>query len=138
MKKEVDRGIDPGMDTIDIMCCLLKERKKQIHYKDLICEALEIREEPAEREEFQRKAAALLTQMNLDVRFHHYGQGIWGLKEWSPKEKPPKVPLLKPLHKEQREPLSIDDEEEEDVEEDIKESFIIDEVEFDDDEEEEY
>ncbi len=127
--------IHPKMDIVDILYLLLKQSRQQTHYKELIRQALELKGQSVEGDMFLRQAAAVLTQMNLDVRFFHHGKGIWGLKEWSPKQKTPRVPLLTPLNKREREPINdMDDGEEEELEK----NFIIDDFDFSDSTEEDY
>ena len=115
--------ISPKMEVVDIIYQLLKRSREQTHYKELIRKTLEIKGQTLENEAFQRQAASILTQINLDIRFFHYGKGIWGLNEWSPKQKTPRVPLLTPLHKREKEPPDDADEEDE---EELKKNFIID------------
>ena len=126
--------INPKMEVVDVIYHLLKRSREQTHYKELIREALEIKGMVLEGEAFQRQAASILTQINLDIRFFHYGKGIWGLK--SPKQKSPRVPLLTPLHKREKENHDdLDDIEEED---DLEKNFIIDDFDMGDNLEEDY
>ena len=127
--------INPKMDVVDIIYYLLKNSREQTHYKELIRQALDIKGQVLEGEAFQRQAASILTQINLDIRFFHHGKGIWGLKEWSPKQKTPRIPLLTPLHKREKEPLDDTDEEDED---DLEKNFIIDDFDMGPSDEEEY
>ncbi len=127
--------INPKMDVVEIIYLLLKKSREQTHYKELIRQALDIKGQVLDGEAFQRQAASILTQINLDIRFFHHGKGVWGLKEWSPKQKTPRVPLLTPLHKREKEPL---DDLDEGDEEDLEKNFVIHEYDMDAVDEEEY
>jgi DNA-directed RNA polymerase subunit delta len=134
MSQNAVSDIHPSMDVVDIVYQLLKKSREQTHYKELIRQAMDIKGQSTEGDEFQRKVAAILTQINLDIRFFHYGKGIWGLKEWSPKQKAPRVPLLAPLHKRQDDSIELNEDEEE---EDIEKNFIIDDFDFDEEDDHE-
>lgn len=55
-----------------------------IHYKELILEILDKKNKAV-----QNEAAAIseiYTMINMDSRFQHVGDGMWGLTEWNPPE----------------------------------------------------
>ena len=71
---------------VDLAYQILTDSGKDnpIHYKDLILEILEKKNKST-----QNKAAAIsevYTMINMDSRFQHIANGMWGLSEWNPPE----------------------------------------------------
>lgn len=67
----------------EIAFCLLKNRGKAIHFKELITEIMSIK--AINQPNPGRLIAQMHTEINLDSRFIHQGNGEWGLREWLPK-----------------------------------------------------
>ncbi len=118
---------------VDLAYAILKDKKEPVHYRPLIEQVLEQKGKPEEG--LERVIAAILTQINLDNRFFHHGGGFWGLREWAPKQKAQRVPLISPLHKRQRETPEDSEEEEEN---ELERGFIINDFEYTETEEEDY
>lgn len=76
-------GVRPRkeMSTTDLAHSILKSRGKAMHYRDLIEEILKEKEVDADQR--GRVIAQIHTEINLDSRFLHKGQGQWALREWS-------------------------------------------------------
>jgi len=124
----------PRLSDVDIAYAILKERREPMHYKELVEQIFQTGGAGPE-EGRQRVVASILTEINLDNRFFHHGGGLWGLREWAPKQKTQRVPLLSPLHKRQREDP---DEHEDDEENELEHGFIINDFDFAGNEEEDY
>lgn len=68
------------MSVTDIAVCILKNRGKAIHFKELITEVMQVK--AINQENPGRLIAQMHTEINLDSRFIHQGNGEWGLREW--------------------------------------------------------
>ncbi|HYG57334.1 MAG TPA: DNA-directed RNA polymerase subunit delta [Symbiobacteriaceae bacterium] len=73
----------PDMAVTDIALCILKNRGKAIHFKELISEVMRVK--AINQENPGRLIAQMHTEISLDSRFIHYGNGEWGLRDWQPK-----------------------------------------------------
>lgn len=73
----------PDMLVPDIAFCILKNRGKAVHFKELITEIMSVK--AINQENPGRLIAQMHTEINLDSRFIHQGNGEWGLREWLPK-----------------------------------------------------
>ncbi len=78
--------MDKNISEVDLAYKILTESGKDnpIHYKDLILEILK-----RKGKEVQNEASAIsevYTLINMDSRFQHVGNGLWGLVEWNPPE----------------------------------------------------
>ena len=74
----------PSMSEIDIAYKILFDKGEAIYYKDLITEVIE-----KKRKTIQSIAVAIseiYTMINMDGRFQHRGNSMWGLTEWNPPE----------------------------------------------------
>lgn len=73
----------PEMSVTDLAFTILKNHGKPMHFKELISEVMRVKaigpENPG------RLIAQMHTEINLDSRFVHQGNGEWGLREWQPK-----------------------------------------------------
>lgn len=74
------------MSEVDVAYKILNESGKDnpIHYKKLILDVLD-----KKNKSVQNEAAAIsevYTLINMDSRFQHAGDGMWGLTEWNPPE----------------------------------------------------
>ena len=68
----------------ELVYSLLKDGGGPMHHKDITDRIIEILSlSPVEVD--TRFVARLHTEINLDNRFYHMGQGMWGLREWAPK-----------------------------------------------------
>ena len=68
----------------DMAYAILKEAGAPMHHREItdrLKEALLGPDAPADA----RLVARIHTEINLDNRFLHMGNGMWGLKEWAPK-----------------------------------------------------
>jgi DNA-directed RNA polymerase subunit delta len=82
----------PDMSVTDIAYCILKSRGKPIHFKELIQEVMQVK--AMNQANSGRLIAQMHTEINLDSRFVHQGNGEWGLREWQPKQS--KVVKIRP------------------------------------------
>lgn len=73
----------PDMSVTDLAYAILKRRGKATHFKELIQEILQVK--PMGQESLGRLLAQIHTEINLDSRFIHLGNGEWGLRDWQPK-----------------------------------------------------
>ena len=68
----------------DLAYSILKSNGQAMHYRDLINEILRTKAITAENR--GRIIAQIHTEINLDSRFFHKGQGQWGLRDWVPRQ----------------------------------------------------
>jgi len=73
---------DKGISAIDLAYRVLKERKTDIYFRDLLTEVLTAKQVPSYL--MKPAMAELHTQINMDSRFIFKGKGYWGLTEWAP------------------------------------------------------
>lgn len=71
------------MSVTDLAYHILKNRGHAIHFKELIQEILKVKAIPLDNP--GRVIAQIHTEINLDSRFIHQGNGEWGLRDWQPK-----------------------------------------------------
>jgi len=76
-------GLRPDMSVTDLAYCILKGRGKAVHFKELIQEIMRVKD--LAQENPGRLIAQIHTEINLDSRFLHQGNGEWGLRDWLPK-----------------------------------------------------
>ena len=57
---------------------------KPIFFKDLILEVIEKKRKPVQS--LSASISEVYTLINMDARFQHTGNGMWGLVEWNPPE----------------------------------------------------
>lgn len=95
----------------DLAYEILKKTGSPMHYRELFEEILRVKQVPPEKQ--GRLMAEIHTQINLDPRFHYWGDARWGLREWVEQDS------LKeePLEEDEVEELEIEEEEEETDEE---------------------
>ena len=74
------------MSEVDVAQQILSERGKNnpLNFKKLILEVL-ARKNKADQNEAS-VISEIYTMINMDSRFHHVGDGQWGLSEWYPPE----------------------------------------------------
>ena len=73
---------DKAFSGADLAYRLLKERKTDIYFRDLLNEVLAEKKVPPYL--LTQAMAELHTQINMDSRFTFKGKGYWGLTEWVP------------------------------------------------------
>lgn len=71
------------MSVTDLAYHILKNRGRPIHFRELIQEILQVKAIPVDNP--GRIIAQIHTEINLDSRFIHQGNGEWGLRDWQPK-----------------------------------------------------
>ena len=74
------------ISAVDLAYKILNDAGKEnpLNYKDLILDILS-----RQNKSVQNEAAAIseiYTLINMDSRFQHLGNGMWGLTEWNPPE----------------------------------------------------
>ena len=74
--------MDKTLSGVDLAYRILKERKSDIYFRDLLTEALTAKMVPSYL--MKQAMAELHTQVNMDSRFTFKGKGYWGLTEWAP------------------------------------------------------
>ena len=72
------------MAEMDIAHHILTQKKKPMHYKELITEVIETKHKPVQS--LAMAISEIYTMMNMDSRFHYEGESKWGLTEWVPPE----------------------------------------------------
>lgn len=102
------------LSATDLAHDILKSHGQAMYYKDLIDEILKSKEIQGENR--GRLIAQIHTEINLDSRFHHKGQGLWALREWVYKggrvvALRPEKPAVRPVR-----PRFYDEEEDPDAE----------------------
>ncbi len=70
------------MAAVDLAYRILKDRKTDLYFRDLLTEVLKIKQVPSYL--MTQAMAELHTQVNMDSRFTFKGKGYWGLTEWVP------------------------------------------------------
>ena len=70
------------MAAVDLAYRILKDRKTDLYFRDLLTEVLKIKQVPSYL--MTQAMAELHTQVNMDNRFTFKGKGYWGLTEWVP------------------------------------------------------
>ncbi len=108
---------DPRTAPTDVAYEILVQNGAPMHYKDLLAEVL--RQKGMESAgDTGRIVAGILTDINLDSRFVHVGQGQWALRRWAPKQPETKVPSLVPVGRDLRRrkdfALVVEDEDDDD------------------------
>ena len=73
---------DKAISGVDMVYRILKERKTDMYFRDLLTEVLIARQVPSYL--MKQAMAELHTQVNMDSRFSFKGKGFWGLTEWAP------------------------------------------------------
>ena len=73
---------EKAMPGVDLAYRILKERKTDVYFRDLLSEVLTAKMVPSYL--MMQAMAELHTQINMDSRFAFKGQGKWGLTEWVP------------------------------------------------------
>ncbi len=68
----------------DVAYYILSKKGKPIYYKDLITEVIQKKAKPVQS--LSCAISEVYTQINMDSRFQHTGQSMWGLTEWNPAE----------------------------------------------------
>ena len=74
--------MDKTLSGADLAYRILKERKTDIYFRDLLTEVLTAKAVPSYL--MKQAMAELHTQVNMDSRFTFKGKGFWGLTEWAP------------------------------------------------------
>ena len=69
------------LSTADLAHAILRNHGQAMYYKDLIREILRHKDSDGESE--GRLIAQMYSEISLDSRFHHKGQGLWALREWN-------------------------------------------------------
>lgn len=87
-----EKGFDSSLTPTDLAYQILLRHGKPIHYKELIDQILAIKALRSDNP--HRLAAQIHTEINLDNRFVHMGQGLWGLRKWAPRQQSRVVTLL--------------------------------------------
>ncbi|HWR31167.1 MAG TPA: DNA-directed RNA polymerase subunit delta [Negativicutes bacterium] len=73
---------DNTISGVDAAYRILKDRKTDLYFRDLLTEVLIARKVPSYL--MKQAMAELHTQVNMDSRFTFKGKGFWGLTEWVP------------------------------------------------------
>jgi DNA-directed RNA polymerase subunit delta len=122
----------PDMSVTDIALRILKNRGKTIHFKELISEVMAVK--AINQENSGRLIAQMHTEISLDSRFIHHGNGEWGLREWQ--NKGSKIVKIRPESPSAptRSRPSLRDDEEDDLGEEDEEEFVAEEEESEEDE----
>ena len=68
--------MDKTLSGVDLAYRILKERKTDLYFRDLLTEALTAKMVPSYL--MKQAMAELHTQINMDSRFTFKGKGYWG------------------------------------------------------------
>ncbi|MDD2421650.1 MAG: DNA-directed RNA polymerase subunit delta [Heliobacteriaceae bacterium] len=82
---------------LDLAFNVLREKGEPVYYRDLIEQVLKARENEADND--AKRIAALYTRLNLDTRFVHLGNGMWGLRHWAAAKTTRRIPMISLLNK---------------------------------------
>jgi DNA-directed RNA polymerase subunit delta len=74
-----EKEITPEMSPLDIAYAIMRKKAEPLHFRQLIEEVIEIKAD--EQIERGKQMAAIYSQLNLDNRFIHVGNGLWFLRE---------------------------------------------------------
>ena len=74
--------MDKTLSGVDLAYRILKERKTDLYFRDLLTEVVTAKMVPSYLK--KQAMAELHTQINMDSRFTFKGKGYWGLTEWVP------------------------------------------------------
>lgn len=128
------------MTVTDLAYYILKCQGRAIHFKELMAEIVRIKEWNPENS--GRLLAQIHTEINLDSRFQHFGNGEWGLRDWHPRSAKvvrirPETQAVAPRSKRRlAEDFDIDDEDlDADADEDAEDADEFDNLDDDDEEE---
>lgn len=73
------------LPLVELAYELLKAKKEPIYFRDIMEEIRQLR--GMTEDEAMEVIARLYTEINIDGRFIHLGQNVWGLRRWYPVEK---------------------------------------------------
>lgn len=82
MARIARKRLNPKMSEVDLAHGILKGKGKPLYYRELIDQVLAIKPIPGKDD--GHVIAGVHTELNMDGRFVHMGQGVWGLREWMP------------------------------------------------------
>ncbi|MHB9093530.1 MAG: DNA-directed RNA polymerase subunit delta [Eubacteriales bacterium] len=74
--------VNPHMSEADLAHEILKAKGAPLYFRELFEEVMAIK--PITGKDREHIMAGIHTELNLDGRFIHVGQGVWGLREWMP------------------------------------------------------
>ncbi|QSO47619.1 DNA-directed RNA polymerase subunit delta [Alicyclobacillus mengziensis] len=123
------------LPLVELTYELLKAKKEPIYFREIMEEIRKLR--GMTENEAMEVIARLYTEINIDGRFIHLGQNVWGLKRWYPIEKANERPQSsKRFVRSTGDAFSDDDEllddyDEESSEEDLDDSDDAEAVDFD-------
>ncbi len=73
---------NPYMSEADLAHAILKAKGAPLYFSELFEEVIAIKTLGGKNK--AHIMAGIHTELNLDSRFIHVGQGVWGLREWMP------------------------------------------------------
>ena len=82
MARLANSRVDPHMSEADLAHAILKAKGAPLYFRELFEEVMAMK--PISGKDREHIMAGIHTEINLDGRFIHVGQGVWGLKEWMP------------------------------------------------------
>lgn len=69
---------------VDVAYYTLTQKGEPMYYKELVMEVIDKKHKPVQS--LAGAIAEVYTLLNMDSRFQHRGQSMWGLTEWNPPE----------------------------------------------------
>lgn len=69
----------------EVVYNILKQNGTPMHHKEITDRIIQMLPDVTQPD--PKLIARIHTDINLDNRFYHMGNGMWGLKEWAPKQK---------------------------------------------------
>jgi DNA-directed RNA polymerase subunit delta len=83
--------------TVDTALSILDKRGTPMHWRDLVDAIMAVRMPADTVTDLAKARSGIYTEINLDNRFTYVGDGLWGLREWAPKQAARSVPLTTAL-----------------------------------------
>lgn len=80
----VSARLNSRMSEADLAHAILRAEGQPINFRRLIERVLEVK--PVGGKDMGHIMAGIHTELNLDGRFIHVGEGNWGLREWMPEK----------------------------------------------------
>ncbi|PKM82180.1 MAG: DNA-directed RNA polymerase subunit delta [Firmicutes bacterium HGW-Firmicutes-14] len=74
-----------NISEADVAHAILKAKGAPIYFRDLFEEVMTLK--PVNGKDKVHIMAGIHTDLNLDTRFVHMGNGVWGLREWTPERR---------------------------------------------------
>lgn len=78
-------AIDPSLSAAEIAFRILIKHGTPLEWSELLDAVTTIKKPDTEQTDGIKLRAGMYTEINLDNRFNYVGDGLWGLRDWTPK-----------------------------------------------------